>query len=328
MADRTGTQALRLLATPINVNVIQALAEGPRPLFDLRQAAGFPPQTTMRGNMRLLSRTGLLTQHRQAGFPGPMDVELLVAGRELLFVNESLRAWLLTAPTGPIELGSSAAKGAVKALVEAWASSIMRALAARPLLLTELDSVIRDLSYPALERRLGAMKVVGQVERMPGRAGTTPYAATEWLRRAMSPIIAAVRWERRYLREQTVPIKSRDVEAAFLLAVPLLAIPIGSSGICRMAIELRGADQAALSGVRVRIEDGRLVECSSRLEGPADASIIGSAEAWLTALGDGEQADLELSGSRGLAADLVDGLHRTLFGGGASSATRQLGVRS
>jgi DNA-binding HxlR family transcriptional regulator len=328
MADRTGTQALRLLATPINVNVLQALADEPRSLVDLRQAAGFPPQTTMRGNMRLLGRTGLLTRRRQAGFPGPLDVELLTPGRDLLFVNEILRDWLLTAPTGPIEPGTSAAKGAVKALVEAWASSIMRAIAARPLLLTELDSVIKGLSYPALERRLSAMKVVGQVERMPGRGGTTPYAATEWLRRAMSPIIAAVRWERRYLREQTVPINSRDVEAAFLLAVPLLGIPNGLAGTCRMAIELPGAGQTTLSGVRVRIEDGRLVECSSRLEGSADASVIGSAEAWLMALGDGEQADLELSGSRSLAADLVEGLHRTLFGDIASGANRLAGARS
>ena len=153
MADRTGTQALRLLATPINVHVLQALSDEPRSLLDLRRAAGFPPQTTMRGYMRLLGRTGLLTRRRQAEFPGPLDVEISAPGRDLLSVNEALRGWLSTAPTGPIEPGSPAAKGAVKALVDAWASSMMRALAARPLSLTELDSVISGVSYPSLERR-------------------------------------------------------------------------------------------------------------------------------------------------------------------------------
>ena len=172
------------------------------------------------------------------------------------------------------------------------------------------------------------MKVAGQVEPMPGRGGATPYAATEWLRRAISPIIAAVRWERRYLREQTVPIAPRDVEAAFLLSVPLLSIPAGFTGSCRMAVELRGAGQTALAGVRVRIEDGRLVECSSRLEGPADASVVGSAEAWLTAVGDGEQADLEVRGAGHIAAELVERLHRTLFGDVNSGAARLAGARS
>ena len=55
---RAGTQALRLLSTPINVFVLQALAEGPHSLVDLRREAGSPPQTTMRGHLRTLAEQG------------------------------------------------------------------------------------------------------------------------------------------------------------------------------------------------------------------------------------------------------------------------------
>ena len=85
-------------------------------------------------------------------------------GRELLEVAERLELWLAQAPDGPISLESGAAKGAVKALVDGWGSTMMRALAARPLSLTELDGIIADLSYPALERRLSSMRMAGLVE--------------------------------------------------------------------------------------------------------------------------------------------------------------------
>ena len=51
---------------------------------------------------------------------------------------------------------------------------MMRALAARPLSLTELDSLISDLSYPALERRLSSMRIAGLVEAQPSQRGRRP----------------------------------------------------------------------------------------------------------------------------------------------------------
>ena len=127
--NRAGTQALRLLAAPFNVYVLEALSYRPHSLLDLRRAAGFPPETTMRGHMRLLKKTGILAVQRRDGFPGSADVVLSAAGRDLLRVNEVTHSWSAASPTGPIEPGSQAAKGAVKALLEAWASSMMRALA-------------------------------------------------------------------------------------------------------------------------------------------------------------------------------------------------------
>ena len=81
-----------------------------------------------------------------------------------------VEAWLAQAPQGSIPLGSEPAKGAIRALVGGWGSTMLRALAARPLSLTELSSVITgSLSYPALERRSRAMRAARQLELRPER---------------------------------------------------------------------------------------------------------------------------------------------------------------
>jgi len=70
-------------------------------------------------------------------------------------VADTVEAWLARAPAGPIPLGSEVAKAAIKALVDGWEATMLRALAARPLSLTEFDSLIAGLSYPALEEAGG-----------------------------------------------------------------------------------------------------------------------------------------------------------------------------
>jgi DNA-binding HxlR family transcriptional regulator len=312
--ERGGTQALRLLATPFTVQALDALSVQAMTLSDLRRATEFPAQTTMRCHTRVLSKTGILTKQRGDQFPGISSVELGASGRDLLLVREVVGKWLERAPAGPIEAGSPAAKRSLKALVEAWASNMMRALAAKPLSLTELDSVISGLSYPSLERRLSAMRTAGQVEKLRSQQGSSPYAATEWLRRAMAPLIAAVRWERRHIPQETVRIGARDIEAAFLLSVPLMAVTPQVAGSCRMAVELRSPKGRSLSGVVVNLEDGRLTRCTSRLEGGCDASAIGTVDAWFEAVSTGDQDGLEFGGRRGLARDLIEGLHQALFG--------------
>jgi DNA-binding HxlR family transcriptional regulator len=311
--DRAGTLALRLLAPPLNVQILQALAGGPLPLLDLRRAVGFPPQTTLRAHLRSLSSTGIVVRRRQNHFPGDLAVELTDPGRALLRVDRVVRRWLEAAPSGSIDPGSPAAKSVVKTLAEAWASNMVRALAARPLSLTELDSVIPDLSYPSLERRLTAMRVAGQVEKVTGRRGATPYGVTDWLRRATAPLIAAVRWEREHIRGLMVPIGPRDVEAAFLLLAPLLEVPDKLSGSCKMVVELRSPAQTALAGVCLKVEDGHSTECYSRLEARADASVIGTAESWLGPVGGGP-IDFEIGGDSRLAGGVVEGLRRVLAG--------------
>ncbi len=321
---RAGTLALSLLATPINVHVLEALATEPKSLIDLRRATGFSPETTMRGYLRALDQTGVLTRRRRDDFAGGLDFELTDSGRCLLSVKEVLQIWLAAAPEGPLLLGSAAAKSAVKALVEGWDTNMMRALAAGPLTLTELDSLITGLSYPSLERRLAAMRLAGQVQKTPGRDGGVPYAVTEWLRRAVGPISAAVRWERQHLQELATPVAHRDVEAGFLLAMPLVRLSAEVEGSCRLAVELGSGEGDGLAGVTVGVEEGRVTRCIARLEGRSAAWAAGSAQAWLAAVIERDTKSLELGGDCHLAAALIEGLHGVLFG--AAGSSRRQGV--
>jgi DNA-binding HxlR family transcriptional regulator len=299
----------------LNVQVLQALAEEPMPLMDLRRAVGSPPQTTMRGHLRALTEIGVLERRRQNDFPGTVDYELSGPGRELLGVAGVLEAWLADSPEGAISLGNGAAKGAIKALVEGWSSTIIRALAARPLSLTELNRLISGLNYPSLERRLGALRLAGQIEACPGEGRSTPYAVTDWLRRAIAPLAVAARWERRHIPTAAAPIARIDVEATFLLAVPVLSLATDMSGSCRLAVELRnGRGDPHLAGVLVEVREGSVAACIARLQGEADAWVSGSTFTWLQAVIEANTDRFEIGGDCDLAAALFEGLHATLFG--------------
>lgn len=311
--ERAGTQALRLLSTPINVYVLQALNEGPRSLIDLRREAGSPPQTTMRGHLRTLAETNVVVRRRQNDFPGSLDFELTPVGRELLGVVRVVDKWLQVAPEGPMRLGTGSAKSAVKALVEGWGTSMVRALAARPLSLTELNGLISGLSYPSLERRLGAMRLAGLIERVQGEGRGTPYGVTGWLRQAIAPLAAAARWERLNAAEATAPIKRLDAEAAFLLAIPLLRLPSDLSGTCRLAVEVGSSKGERLAGVLVGVREGEVVSCVATVRGNAEAWASGSASAWLRAVIDQDVELLEMGGDCELARSLLDRLHSSLF---------------
>lgn len=299
---------LSLLAAPLNVSVLQALGEEPRSLIDLRRAAGSPPQTTMRGHLRALTELGVLERRREDGFPGAVDFELTPAGRELLRVSKVVSLWLELAPDGPLTLGSPAAKSSIKALVAGWATNLVRALAARPLSLTELDALIASVSYPSLERRLGAMRLAGLVQKVSSQGRGTPYGVTEWLRLAAGPIAAATRWERRFAAAETVPVGDRDAEAALLLSMPLLRLEPAMSGTCRLAVETGNGSGNRLAGVMVEVAEGHIVSCISRLEGRPDAWAVGPTGAWLSAVLERDSDLLELGGNTSLSRSLLDSL--------------------
>lgn len=309
---RSGAQTLVLLAAPLNHLILQALAERPKQQEELRRETGSPPQSTLRAQLKRLVDLGAIEKHRRNRFPGVLDYELTASGRELLAVAGSLEQWLWRAPDGSLSLGDNAAKAAIKALAEGWSTTMLRALAARPLSLTELDRVISALSYPSLERRLGALRLAGLVEPRPSDGRGTPYAVIDWLRQGVGPLAAAARWERRHLSQLSPPIGPIDIEAALLLAVPLLSLPAELSGTCRAAIHLPNGKRH-LVGVVVVVADGEIASCSTSLEGDHSAWALGSISAWLSAVVEHDVDGLELGGDCALASALVEGLHRALF---------------
>lgn len=312
---RTGAYALSLLAAPINVQVVTALDGGPKSLVELRRTTGSPPPTTFRGHLKTLTEVGVLRRLEPSKGAGSAEYELGESGRELLSVAETLKAWLAEAPEGPVMLGSAAAKSAVKAAAEGWSTGIMRALASKPLTLTELDRLITDVTYPSLERRLEAMRLAGQIEAVASKGRGTPYTVTEWLRKAIAPLIAGVHWERTHLPKRTAPVTRVDVEAAFMITIPMLHLPPEVSGLSRLAVQLNGSGGSMrLAGVMVEVEKGKVGNCTSRLEGKPAASGIGSATAWIRAVTDPDPELLSIDGDHKLAGALVDGLHTVLFG--------------
>ncbi len=271
----------------------------------------------MRAHLRALEKTGALVKHRRNVFPRSYEYEFERPGHELMFVFGSLERWLATAPEGPLELGGEAARAATKALVEGWSSTLLRALAPGPLSLTELDRIIGNLSYPSLERRLGAMRMAGQVEPLPGNDKGTPYGVTGWARHGIAPILAATRWERRNRPDETTGIGRIDVEAALLLAVPLLRLPATISGTCRLVVELPGGVEGRMAGVTVTVEKGRIASCTTRIDGDAGAWASGPSSAWFRGVIEADPDQLELGGDCRLARALLEGLFDALFGAGA-----------
>jgi DNA-binding HxlR family transcriptional regulator len=315
---RAGGTVLSLLAGPLCAPILRAHLEGPLRLPDLRERIGGAAQTTLRGQVGNLRDIGALERHVRSGMPYTVENELTDVGRGILAVADLLEAWLSRAPQGPIAFGSEPAKGAIRALVAGWGSTILRALAARPLSLTELDSVIPDISYPALERRLSAMRAARQVEAMSSPdSQAKPYAVTEWTRQAVGPLVAAGRCECEYLAEATEPLTRIDIEAAFLLAVPLVELPESAGGPCVLAVGNASGDEPVerLTGVDVEVEGGEVISCVSRLESASSAGTraTGTVESWVTAILEGRLDGLRLTGSDAeLARALVEGMHGSL----------------
>lgn len=301
-----------LLSVPLNFHVLEALEDEELSLADLSRAVGHPPATTMRGYLRTLTELELIERRQEADFPSSVSYAITRSGERLLGVGEVLQHWLHSAPHGPISLGTTAAKSAIKALVDGWCSSIVRAIAARPLSLTELNRLLPQLSYPTLERRLAAMRRVGLLEARPNGSGKgSLYRAMPWLCAAVAPLSAAAGWEQQCLATPA-PIGRIDVESAFLLSIPLIQLPAELSGSCRLSVELRGGPAPEYAGVTVAIEEGRTVSCVTRLGGEADAWVGGAPLDWLRWVNGRSDHQVDLGGDTSCALALADGLREAL----------------
>jgi len=250
--------------------------------------------------------------------PYAVENELTAAGSALLSVANTIEAWLTRAPRGPIALGSVPAKAAIRALIGGWGSTMLHALVTRPLSLTELDGLIEGLSYHAVERRLSAMRAARQVERLPEQGQSTPYAVTDWARQAVAPLAVAGRCECRHIEGETEPPTGLDIEAVFLLAVPLASLPEDASGPCLLGVDTGAVDavegERRLAGVRVGVDRGRVATCVSRLEEEPRTWAVGTVESWLDAIIDRQLDRLRIGGADAeLAQELVGAIHDALF---------------
>lgn len=316
---RAGAKALSVLSAPLNLQVLQALSARPMRLAELRKATGLPAQTTLRGHIAGLADIGLLTKRPTDHVPYAVENALTGMGEEMLFVASRLEAWLLQAPDGPIALESSAAKGAVKALVDGWGSRMIGALALRPMSLTELDREIAELSYPALERRLSSMRIAGLVEACEGGGAGTPYGVTEWARRGVAPLVAAGHCERVHMTRESAPLTTVDIEAALMLALPLVHLPEAVSGECQIEVRATPGLVPEPTGVRVVLDRGQVASCASGLDAAAPVRVSGSAMDWFDAIKGSQPERLDLDAGE-LPGALVSGLSLAFGGRGRAAA--------
>jgi len=316
---RAGSRALSIFAYSLNATVLRAHTEGPLSLGELEEKIGWASQSSLRASVGKMCEIGAMARLDDSDGPQrSVACELTYPGHELLLVADTLEHWLRLAPGGAVALDHPAAHGIVRVLTAGWDSAIVRAIAERPLSLAELDAGNTQLSYPALKRRLAKLRTLGLVA--PVKAGAAAgYAASGWLRRAMAPIAVASRWE--HLHDpDSEPVSRTEVEAAFLLTLPLLQLPDRASGACTLAILTSdretasdGGAQDALASVEVEVEKGAVASVATSPSSEPASWALGSMTAWYEALIDDRTFALRIGGvDPDLPRSLVEGIHSTL----------------
>jgi DNA-binding HxlR family transcriptional regulator len=235
-------------------------------------------------------------------------------GREVLFVGFVAERWLQSGPQGPLHFHSPEAAMAVLALAEGWTATVVHMLARGPHTFNELYEAIGDLSGKEIRHHLAALQSTGQVGVLVGEGNEPIYAATDWLQAGIAALIASARLERREPRDDMAPIDALDVEAGFRCSLGLVELPQQLSGICSLGIRLEEDESSSLTGVTVRVDQGRIVSCEAGLDRKANAWAAGTAGDWMDTVIEPDAQLVRSGGDRWLARALIDALHETLFG--------------
>lgn len=308
------SQCLSVFTSALNCRVLYALADGPLSPSELGEELAWASQSSLRRSLAGMAEIGAVTRCAEEERAHGGAIELSEAGRELLPVAAALQRWLEDCPGGPIPLEDAAAQGIVRVLTAGWDSTVVRALAEHPRGLVELSGAIRELNYPALKRRLAKLRSTGLA--VPAKTEAGPgYEASEWLRRAVVPLTLAGRWEHRHQADGK-PISAMEVEAAFLLALPLLRLPARAAGVCALAVltSSEGNAKRSVAGVVVDVRAGEIVSRKADVRGDQPTWALGSIDAWLEALVDGGVDALRASGAKpGLAKAIARSLHEDVF---------------
>jgi hypothetical protein len=242
----------------------------------------------------------------------PTEPQPALPAEEVHFVASVLERWLSACPSGPLALGPDCGP-ALSALLGGWSSTVVHALAARPLTVAEAAEAVGTLREDQVEERIAAMESAALLTGLPAEDGEQRFAVTDWLRMAIAPLAAAARMEIRHPPGDTEPIAPLDVEAAFQLTLPLVSLSEELSASCRLTLSVPGRPPR-LAGATVLVEQGKVTSISPSLEMQSDTFATGAPIDWLDTLIDPSVAKLDTSGDLQICSELLDGLHETLFG--------------
>jgi DNA-binding HxlR family transcriptional regulator len=309
------SRCISVFANALDERVLAALAEGPLSPGALEEALAWAPQSSLRRSLEGLGEIGAVTRSPKEGRRRGAPFGLTEAGGELLQIAVALGQWLESCPEKPIRLEDAAARGIVRVLATGWDSMVIRALAERAQSLLELSAGIPQLNYPALKRRLAKLRATGlavSAETLDGEG----YEASDWLRRAVVPLALAARWEHRHdagLR----PMTETEIEATFMLALPLIELSARASGVCALGVlvsERQNGGKPRAAGVCLELKKGEIVSCRPGIPGNQETWALGTLDEWFDALVDGRTAAVRFGGAKlSLAKGIVKALHDDLF---------------
>ncbi len=198
-----------------------------------------------------------------------------------------------------------------------WTLLIVRDLAAGPRRFVELQRVLPGISTEQLRSRLNRMVADGMLTRQRYREvpPRVDYELTERARELMPILGELARWGYAWAWGTPRQSEAVDIAAFFRLAPGLVQPSAGLHGTVELTVD--DGDQPTV--YRMTAADSRVVVEEQAADHP-DARVSGSTRAWIKAFSpEGDRSELEVTGSRKLAGELLDGL--ALAGPGAA-ATR------
>ena len=297
---RAGALTVGLLSEAINVQIMRAMSGG---FNALNIPEDYKGEALPHRHVEPHERVDPAAEQKYVLSP---------AGRARLPTADAIELWLLKAPRGPLAYEDRRAKRAIELVSEAWGRGLVHAFAAGPT--GTADAIARgEMPSRAAKRLLAKLHRAGLAEVVPGPGGAQLHAPTEWLRRAVGPLMPAARVESGDRPAGARRVDALDVEAAMQLAMPLVRLGDEARGTCRLVVRLGPAGRRYPAGVTVDVREGRILSCESELESDADAEAVGELGAWFSALIDQRPKRLKFEGDRRLARDLVAAAGRTLF---------------
>ena len=313
-----GSRALAIFAHSLNGTVLRAHTDHSLGSAELGEILRWAPETSLRLAVKDMRSFGALVRLEPTGAARFPTSELTLAGRELLLVANALETWLFRSPYGPLALEGTGGPSAIKALIAGWDSTMVRELAERSLTLTELSAKIAAHSYPSLSRRLSKLRTTNLVTPALSDAGGKGHEVSDWLRHGAAPLSVAGSWEHRHKLSEAGGASRGDLEAIFMLTLPLVELAPDVSGTCALTVLMPAQTgpwpEGEVAGVSIGVAKGRVVSCvASTTFNPASWA-LGSPEAWHEALIDGRLGALRFRGAiPGLPEQIVERVHDSLF---------------
>src|SRR3712207_2840291 len=186
-----------------------------------------------------------------------------------------------------------------------WTLLIIRDLAAGPRRFVELQRVLPGISTEQLRSRLNRMVADGLLTRQRYREvpPRVDYELTERSRELMPVVGALARWGYDWTWSAPRPGEDINVGAIFRLAPGLIEPPAGAEGTVELVVEGEPERRYRLTVAQGRVDISELPS-----EDRVAATVSGSRDAWVRALGpEGSADELAFSGNRTLADAVLSG---------------------